>query len=279
MEATMSHSDTVPATRRVRRHPVIAALMWLCVALFFGGLFVVSQGYTYAVVVPQERVQVALDAMLPLRTSAGGINFTVHRGATVAFQLDGRIAVSGSFRAHPTLAQTSHFAGTLRATGRLHYDQQRGAFFIRDAALTDGPEGLQGELVLSERVQGALQAGRDVLGRVFQPESPLVEQTRRLLTPESLRAKAPEFLLNRLADVPVYRFANQPLLVRLAGAALTDVTVSEGMLTATLSLNTFLIYVGLLILAGVMAVAITYAIFTSGSAGLLALLALGSCVG
>lgn len=114
----------------------------------------VSQNYTYAVVVPQERLQAALEAKLPFQSRAGGIDFTVHPCATVAFQPDGRIAVRGSFRAQPSLAQTSYFAGTLRATGRLHYDQQRGAFFIRDTALLDDTEGLQGELVLSERVQG-----------------------------------------------------------------------------------------------------------------------------
>lgn len=118
-----------------------------------------------------------------------------------------------------------------------------------------------------------------MLERVFQPKTPLVEQTRRLLTPDNLRAKAPEFLLNRLADVPVYRFANQPWHVRLAGVALTDVIVSEGMLTATLSLNTFLIYIGMFILAVVMAVAIAYGVFMSGSARLFALFVLGSCLG
>lgn len=243
---------------------------WLAAIVAVGLLYLLVADPRYSVVIRQADVQQALNDKLPFTSPPKGMMvFTVRQGADVAFGADGRIHVNGRFEAKPTFTNSSHYEGTLKASGELEF--RHGAFYIAAPKV----ENLDGQLVLSDRAK----AVTGILGRLKDKAKEVAgvtpEEQQKLYNPESMKARALDWMVAKFATVPVYKLDGKKWWHSLANTAMDTVEVADQTVTVTLSLSKLALSIILGIALVVATVAITFGIFMSGGEGLGALLFLG----
>lgn len=207
----------------------------------------------------ETQANTAIDAKIPMNISKHRISYTI-ADADVQFLANGNIALQGTGTA--TIAGRSATAD-IDVEGAVDY--RNGSFYLTDMAIHDvtmrATQLLPGDTTLLDGakalVDGFIQRNDNAAGQL----AAATEVLKQRFVPW-----AQDAVLERLASVPLYTLGGD-VKQNLARLALEDVQVSEETLTVTLSVGELLKNLLLGAVALLAAVAITFALFSSGTTG------------